>query len=250
MPDTSRIDRPVRSRPSVFVTTHWSVVLAANGQDPDASCEAIEALCSGYWYPLYAYARRRGNGVHDAQDLTQAFFARLLEKSYLQSVDREKGRFRTFLLVAFKRFLANEWDRANAAKRGGARSFVPLDTAVAESRYAVEPAAGISPEAMYDRRWALTLIERVMNRLREEYAAGGKTAEFEALKGYLAAERGGIPYAEVSAQLGINEGAARMTVHRLRRRFREVFREEIAQTIGSQEEFQDEIRLMMSALAT
>lgn len=250
MPDTSRIGRPARPQPSVFVTTRWSVVLAARGVDTGASRNALEALCRGYWYPLYAYARRKGNGVHDAQDLTQAFFARLLEKGYLQAVDREKGRFRSFLLVAFKRFLANEWDRAKAAKRGGTMTFVPLDTEVAETRYAVEPAAGLSPEAMYDRRWALTLIERAMNRLREEYASGGKTAEFDALKGYLAAERGGIPYAEVSAQLGINEGAARMTVHRLRRRFREVFREEIAHTIGSQEEFEDEIRLMMTALAS
>ncbi len=249
MATASRPQKDTPPQPSVFVTTRWSVVLAAGGEDTAAARQALEALCRGYWYPLYAYARRKGQSVHDAQDLTQGFFARLLEKGYLQSVERGKGRFRAFLLVAFKRFMANEWDRANAAKRGGGASFVPLDTEFAEGKYAAEPSAGLSPEAMYDRRWALTLIERTMSRLRGEFAAGDREAEFEALKGCLAAERGGISYAEVSAELGVNEGAARMAVHRLRKRFRLLFREEIAQTLGGPEEFEDEVRLMMGVLA-
>lgn len=223
-------------------------MLAAGGSGTDASRQALESLCQGYWYPLYAYARRKGNSVHDAEDLTQGFFARLLAKGFLQSVDRDKGRFRTFLLVAFKRHLANEWHRARAAKRGGEQVMLPLDTQVAEQRYAIEAGSELSPEAMYDRRWALTLIEHAMSRLRESYVAAGKLAEFESLKGYLTAERGGIPYVELAESLGCSEGAARMAIHRLRKKYRELFREEIAQTMGQSDDYEDEIRLMLAAL--
>ena len=232
-----------------FVTTHWSVVLAAREPDSTASEQALENLCRAYWYPLYAYVRRQGHSPHDAQDLTQEFFARLLEGEYLKSVAREKGRFRTFLIVALKRFLANEWDRARAQKRGGGQAALTLDTADAETRYSVEPAARLDADRIYDRRWALTLLDRTLARLRAEFAESGKAGEFDKLKVCLTADRGAIDYETLAKELGQNEGAVRVAIHRLRKRFREVFRESISHTVSTPEEVEEEVRHLLSALS-
>ena len=232
-----------------FVTTHWSVVLSARQKDSPQSAAALETLCRTYWYPLYAYVRRQGHSPPDAQDLTQEFFARLLQKDYLKAAAREKGRFRTFLIVALKRFLANEWDRGHAQKRGGGQPLLSLDTELAEERYRVEPAEGATADRIFERRWALTLLERTMTRLREEFTAAGKAEEFKRLKTCLTAERGEISYAEIAGALGQSEATVRVTVHRLRKRFRELFREEIAHTVSSAEEIEGEVRYLMGVLA-
>ena len=239
----------VGGRPAVFVTTHWSVVVSARKKDSPESDAALETLCRTYWYPLYAYVRRQGHSPPDAQDLTQEFFARLLQKDYLKAAAREKGRFRTFLIVALKRFLANEWDRARAQKRGGGQHPLSLDTELAEQRYRIEPVEGATAERVFERRWALTLLDRTMTRLREEFGSAGKGEEFDGLKVCLTAERGEISYAEIAKALGINEGAARVAVHRLRKRFREIFREEIAHTVSSPDEIEEEVRYLMGVLA-
>jgi len=233
----------------VFVTTHWSVVLSARRNDTTRAHDALERLCRTYWYPLYAFVRRQGKSKEDAEDLTQEFFARLLQKDYLQAVSREKGRFRTFLLVALKRFLANDWDRSRAQKRGGGRRPLSLDTDLAEKRYRIEPADTLTADRIYERRWALTLIETAMADVRAEYLAAGKPDEFERLKSFLTADRNAIPYAELAASLGQNEGALRVAVHRLRKRFRERFRGEIAHTVASPEDIEAEVRHLMNALA-
>jgi RNA polymerase sigma factor (sigma-70 family) len=233
----------------VFVTTHWSVVLSARKKDSPQSAAALETLCRTYWYPLYAYVRRQGHSPPDAQDLTQEFFARLLQKDYLKAAAREKGRFRTFLIVALKRFLANEWDRVRAQKRGGGQPLLSLDAEVAEERYRVEPVEGATADRIFERRWALTLLDRTMTRLREEFTAAGKAEEFKRLKACLTAERGDISYAEIAAALGQSEGTVRVVVHRLRKRFREIFREEIAHTVSSTEEIEEEVRYLMGVLA-
>ena len=239
----------VSSGSPVFVTTHWSVVLSARQKDSPQSLVALETLCRTYWYPLYAYVRRQGHSPHDAQDLTQEFFARLLEKDYLKAAAQEKGRFRTFLIVALKRFLANEWDRLRAQKRGGGVRAVSLDTELAEQRYQVEPLADASADRVFERRWALTLLDHTMARLREEFTSAGKAKEFDLLKACLTAERGEISYGQIAAGLGMSENTARVAVHRLRRRFREVFREEIAHTVSRPEEMEEEVRYLMSVLA-
>ncbi len=239
---------PERASP-LFVPTRWTVVLAARDDGSSHCEEALGSLCCAYWYPLYAYVRRLGHQPADAQDLTQEFFARLLEKKWLASADPEKGRFRTFLLVALKRFLANEWDRAHREKRGGQVQHFSLDTTLAETRYHAEPAIELPADRVYERRWALTLLERAMDRLREEYARGQKSAEFDRLKAFLTADREGIAYAKVAHDLGTTEGAARVAVHRLRRRFREVFREEVAHTVAEAEDVDEEMRHLLAALA-
>jgi RNA polymerase sigma factor (sigma-70 family) len=233
----------------VFVTTHWSVVLSAREKDSPQSAAALETLCRAYWYPLYAYVRRQGHSPHDAQDLTQGFFARLLQKDYLKAAAREKGRFRTFLMMALKRFLANEWDRLRAQKRGGGQAVMSLDTESAEERYRIEPAEGATADRIFERRWALTLLDQTMARLREEFTAAGKVEEFAHLKECLTADRGEISYAAVAGKLGQSEATARVAVHRLRKRFRELFREEIAQTVSSAEEIEGEVRYLMGVLA-
>jgi len=232
-----------------FVTTHWSVVLSARQKDSPQSAAALETLCRTYWYPLYAYVRRQGHSPPDAQDLTQGFFARLLQKDYLKAAAREKGRFRTFLIMALKRFLANEWDHDRAQKRGGGQPHLSLDTELAEERYRVEPVEGATADKIFERRWALTLLDRTMTRLREEFTAAGKAEEFKRLKACLTAERGDISYAEIAGALGQTEGAMRVAVHRLRKRFRDIFREEIAQTVSSPEEIEEEVRYLIGVLA-
>ena len=231
---------------SRFGATRWSVVLAARGDEP-AARTALQILCENYWYPLYAFVRRQGHDPPDAQDLTQEFFARLLEKGWLESVSREKGRFRSFLLASMKHFLANERDRARALKRGGGRAPVPLDAKSAESRYAIEPADPMTPEKVFDRRWALTLLDQVLKRLRAELAAGGKAVLFEELKPALTGEP--TPYARVAEKLGMSEGAVKVAAHRLRRRYREMIRAEVAQTVGNEKDVDEELRDLMSALS-
>jgi len=231
-----------------FALTRWSVVLAARRNESTQASEALEQLCGTYWPPIYAYVRRQGHGPHDAQDLTQEFFARLLEKNYLGVVDPAKGRFRSFLLAALKHFLANEWDKANTLKRGGGRIVVSIHPRSAETCYAVEPVDQLTPEKLFDRRWALTLLQRVIERLREEYAAAGKIAAFEQLKTALTGERRSVPYADIAAALHTTEGAIKVAVHRLRQRYRELLRAEIAETVPRPEDVEEELRSLFAAL--
>jgi RNA polymerase sigma-70 factor (ECF subfamily) len=233
---------------SLFVTTRWSVVLSARDQDCPDSAAALETLCASYWYPIYAFVRGQGRTSHDAQDLTQEFFARLLEKEYLKAVSPEKGRFRTFLRVALKRFLANEWDRSRTLKRGGGQSPLSLDALNAEERYSREPRDSLSPDRIYERRWAMLLLEQTISRLRAEYQAAGKMSEFEILKAVLNAERNTIAYGQFAASLQISEGAARVAAHRMRKRFRELFRAAVADTVSEPSEVEDELRYLAGIL--
>jgi RNA polymerase sigma factor (sigma-70 family) len=233
----------------VFATTRWSEVLAAGQGDSRQGHEALARLCETYWYALYAFVRRRGLSPEDAQDSTQEFFSRLLAGNWLSDADRAKGRFRTFLLTALNRFLANEWDRAHALKRGGGALAIPFDTKVAETRYCADTKHEVAPDHFYDRQWAITLLDRALSRLEAEQRQLGKASEFAVLNSALTAERGDIPYAALAAQLGLSETALRMAVHRLRKRFRQVFREEIAQTVAEPDEVEAEIRHLVAALA-
>ncbi len=242
-------ESPEECPPSpLFVTTRWSVVLAAQDRAAPASAAALETLCGAYWYPLYALVRRQGHSPHDAQDLTQEFFARLLQKDYLRAAAREKGRLRTFLAVALKRFLANEWDRLRAQKRGGGVPLISFDATTAEQRYQQEGADTLSPDRIYERQWAMTLLQQALTRLRAEYAAARKEAEFEILKSALTADRGAIPYGDLANSLKTSEGAARVAVHRLRKRFREVFRATIADTVEDAAAVEDELRYVARVL--
>jgi RNA polymerase sigma-70 factor (ECF subfamily) len=236
-------------QPGVFPRTHWSVVLAATATPSPESAAALEAICRAYWYPLYAYARRRGQSPQDAQDLTQDFFLLLLKKRWLEEADREKGRLRTFLITALKHFMAKEWRRASARRRGGAHVHMPIDTAFAESRYAADPDAALEAEAVFDRQWALTLLDLAMKRLQAEFTAAGKAAEFGVLKESLAVSHGALVYRSIAVRLDVSEGAARVAVHRLRKRFREVYREEISQTLPVGADVDAEMRHLASALA-
>ncbi len=235
--------------PGLFPQTRWSVVLAACARHSPESAAALETICRAYWHPLYAYARHRGLSPHDAQDLTQDFFAQLLGKHWLETADREKGRLRTFLIVALKKFMSKHWRRESAQKRGGGRAPAPMDTTFAESRYALDASAQQNPDEVFDRQWALTLLEITLQRLQTEFAAAGKATDFAALKGCLMAEHGAIDYSAIARQLGANAGAARVAVHRLRRRFREFYREEIAKTLEEGADLNGELRHLAAALA-
>jgi len=237
-----------RAQQAGFPSTQWSVVLAANRKESPQAAAALEAICSAYWYPLYAFVRRSGQSPHDAEDLTQEFFRQLLAKDWLQAVDREKGRLRTFLITALKHFMAKEWRRASAEKRGDGRAHVPMDAALAESRYAAEGASQLAAEAAFDREWALTLLDLTVRRLEAEFAAAGKGGDFVVLKSCLAASHGSIDYAAVAARLELSEGAARVAVHRLRKRFRALYREEIVQTLPDGENLDEELRYLARAL--
>jgi len=235
---------------AAFHTTRWSIVLAAQEKgSPDVS-QSLEALCQRYWPPLYAYLRHRGFAPHDAEDLTQEFFARLLEKEWLAAVKRECGRFRSFLLMALKRFIANEWDRSQARKRGGGCEVISLDAVTAESVYAGSGTAALPAESLYEKRWALTLLETVMQRLKAEHETAGRGAEYDLLKPGLTADRGEIDYEALAAALRIETASARSAVHRLRKRFREVFREEVAGTVADPREVDDEMRAVIAALGS
>lgn len=239
---------PHESR-AFFQTTRWSVVLAAQDSSSRNATASLEVLCRQYWKPLHAYIRLRGHPVHDAEDLTQAFFARLLEKDWLQAADRTQGRFRTFLLMALKRFLANERDRATARKRGGAAEIISLDAETAGSMPIPDPNAP-GGESFFDREWALALLETVMTRLREEHEHSGRGAEYEALKPCLTAVRGTLDYAALGQTLGMEPASARSAAHRLRKRFRDLFREEVARTVASPADVDDELRSVIAALGT
>ena len=234
---------------AAFPTTRWSVVLAAKNRERPESAQALETLCRNYWYPLYVFVRSSGWAPADAEDLTQEFFARLLEKDYLRVVEPHKGRFRTFLRFALKRFLGNEWKRMSAAKRGSGQRPIPFDAALAEERFSAECAGTLSPEQIYDRQWALSLLDDAVARLALEYEAAGKASLFAALKPCLTAERGSIPYASIAATLAMSESTARVTLHRLRKRFREVFRETVADTVCSAAEADNEIREVLAVLS-
>jgi RNA polymerase sigma-70 factor (ECF subfamily) len=234
----------------LFATTHWSVVLATTDQDSPQAAVALEQLCRTYWYPLYAYVRRRGHGPEDAQDLTQEFFYRLVQKEYLAQVDPRKGKFRSFLLAAINHFLANEWDRARTLKRGGQVTFVSLDEAQVEQRYQGERLAWRSPEEIYERTWAVALLDKVLGRLREETAASGQSTRFEELKAVLMGERPSLTYAELALKLGTTEPALKMAVQRLRRRYAELLREEIAHTVRGPDEVEDELRHLRAVLSS
>jgi RNA polymerase sigma-70 factor (ECF subfamily) len=223
--------------------------VAAQGESSAKSQSALETLCRNYWYPLYAYARRCGQSPHDAQDLTQEFFCRLLEKRWLDTADRAKGRLRTFFIVALKHFMAKEWRRASAQRRGGARTHVPLDGAVAETRFAREASSAAPADRDFDRQWALTLLDLSLKRLEAEFVALGKAADFQVLKACLSAERAAIDYAAIAIQLGGSEGGVRVAVHRLRKRFREVYREELSQTLADESDLEGELRHLAAALA-
>ncbi len=232
----------------VFATTHWSVVLAAGGPDTPQSQAALEQLCRTYWYPLYAYVRRRGYSPEDAQDLTQEFFARLLAKQWVGMADPGRGRFRSFLLSALNHFLANEWNRANAAKRGGGQPHFSLDTASAEMLYAQELGRELNVQEIYERNWALRFLEQVRSRLRQEYAAEGKGDRFELWEQFLPGRESPLGYAEAAARLGVPEGTLKSDVHRLKRRYGELLREEIAHTVAAPEEIDDELRYLVAVL--
>jgi RNA polymerase sigma factor (sigma-70 family) len=233
----------------LFVTTRWSVVLAARDKASPDAAHALETLCHTYWYPLYAYVRSTGHSPPDAQDLTQEFFACFLARDYLRVVEREKGRFRTFLRMALKRFLAVEWERRHAQKRGGGQPHLPFDTAVAEQRFQQERADHFAPDQIYERRWALTLLGEAAARLEREYVQAGKAAELRHLQPHLTADRGEIPYAEIAAAMQTTEGAARVAVHRLRKRFRQHFREVIADTVSAPEEVDEELHYVLEVLS-
>jgi len=224
------------------------VVLSAQEAASPAAHDALEQLCRVYWYPLYAYVRRQGHSPHDAQDLTQEFFARFIAKNYLDAVRRERGKFRSFLLAALKHFLANEWDRARARKRGGAHTIIALDEHDAEARYALEPRDESSADKIYERRWALTLLEQVLGRLREEYAAAGKAGLFDGLKSCLTEKKSSTPHAALATRLGMTEEAVKVAVHRLRKRYRDRLRSEIAHTVATPDEVDEEIRHLFTAL--
>jgi RNA polymerase sigma-70 factor (ECF subfamily) len=229
-----------------FQTTHWSLVIRAGNRADREADDALAALCGRYWYPLYAYVRRRTADVNEAQDLTQEFFARLLEKNTLAAASPERGRFRSFLLTAVKNFLANQRDRDHAAKRGGGVRKFSLDLAGGESRLNLEPAHDLTPERLFERQWVLTLLDLVMQRLRHECEAAGKGAQFERFKQVLTGGQEKLPYAEAAAELGMSEVAARQAASRLRKRYRELLREEVAQTVAEPEDVDDEIRSLFA----
>ena len=233
-----------------FLTTHWSVVLGAGQRDLAGATAALERLCRTYWYPIYAFVRRRGSDPHEAEDLTQAFFALLLEKDTLKKVDRQKGKFRTFLLAALTNFLNNEWDKRQTLKRGGQRQIISLDEAAAEGLYLRELTDSLTPEKLFERRWASTVVEQVLARLKQEYVEGGKAGLFAKLEPALTGETPPGAFGQWAGELSMSEGAVKVALHRLRRRFGEVLRSEIAHTVSSPEEIDDEIRHLFAAIAT
>jgi RNA polymerase sigma-70 factor (ECF subfamily) len=239
---------PARVDGDRFATTHWTVVLAAGGKPTPAADQALAELCRTYWYPLYAYARRRGYSKQDAEDLTQGFFARFLRRNYLDGLSREKGRFRAFLLACMKHFLADEWDRASAARRDVQRT-VPLDPEAAERRYLAEPVDNATPERLFEQQWALTLLETAVQRLHRDYEAAGQGAMFVELRFALTGDRSAVPYAELAARLGMSPQAVRVAVHRLRRRYRQILRQEIAHTVTEVADVGPELDHLRQALS-
>jgi len=231
-----------------FHTTQWSLVVAAAGQEGEGSKAALADLCQAYWYPLYAFLRRRGNGAEEARDLTQGFFATLLEKGYLADADPDRGRFRSFLLTAVARYAAKERDKAAAQKRGGGQRILPIDFDDGERRYRLEPADNWTPERIFERRWALTLLDRTLARLRHDHQAAGKLVQFDALKVFLTGEADVPQLRQISEQLGITEGAVKVAAHRLRQKYRELLRAEVAQTVAAEGDVDGELAVLLAAL--
>ncbi len=250
---TAMSDQPVRrsqDRSGGLTPTHWSLVLAAGHPGSPQADAALAKLCQIYWYPLYAYLRWLGHRPEEAQDLTQEFFARLLERNYLEAADPEKGKFRSFLHMALKRFLANERDRANRLRRGGGQTLVSLDEQDAEGRYLAEPVDELTPDKSFDRRWAWTLLEQVLKRLEAQWQAAGKAVVFQELRIFLTGEKGDTPYVEIAQRLQMTEGTVKVTVHRLRQRYRELLRLEIAKTVATPEQVEEEMRDLVAALSS
>lgn len=244
-PDDEAPDPAIRR----FQTTRWSLIVAARDGDRAEADEAMAALCAAYWYPIYAFVRRKGYDAEAAEDLVQGLFARLLERKQLVAVAREKGKFRSYLMAACSHYLANRADHDRAKKRGGGRAAIPIDRLGARGRYDREPSHDLTAERLFDRRWALTLLDHVLARLEAEMEAAGKTRPFEALRPALLGGSERIPYAEVAAALGVSEEAARAAAHRLRRRYREILRDEVARTLDDPADVDGEIRDLFSILA-
>lgn len=234
--------------PRWFATTRWTIVLAAGDRHNQDSRQALEALCATYWTPVYSFVRRRGHSAEDAQDLTQGFFTRLLEKQSLAAADRERGKFRSFLLSSVKNYLANEWDRSQAQKRGGGTTSIPIDAENAERICSPDRGIQESPEKIFERRWAAALVEQVFSRMRREAQNAGQLDAFERLQGFLTGEAVGVRYQDVADELGLSEAAVKVRVHRLRRRFGDQLREEVAQTVESPDEVEAEIRYLFAAV--
>ena len=248
---TSEHSTPASTAPGdIFATTHWTVVLAAGRRDTPQSNAALEQLCRTYWFPLYAFVRRRGHSKEDAEDLTQEFFARFLAKNYLAGLDSERGRFRAFLLASLKHFLANEWDKSQRHKRGGGVTPLSLDWQTADTQFQIAATNEPSPDKAFDREWALALLAKVIERLQKECEAGGKAKLFEQLKIFLTAGKSGAAQAEVATALDMEEGAVRVAVHRLRKRYRELLRDEIAQTLADAADVDEEMRALFGAFST
>ncbi|MCI0541746.1 MAG: sigma-70 family RNA polymerase sigma factor [Verrucomicrobiales bacterium] len=239
---------PDQGSVGLFNTTHWSVVLAAGEPDSGEAQQALQTLCQAYWYPLYCYVRRAGHQPDDAQDLTQEFFSRLLEKNYVSLARRERGRFRSFLLASLKNFLTNEYHRGTRLKRGGGQAIISLDAAEAEDRYVAEPIEIATPETLFEQRWALALLENALSRLRNEYADQGRAPIFDLLKDYVWGERNAASYAEIAAQLDLTEEAVKKAVQRLRQRYRDMLRTEIAHTVPTAGEIDDELQHLVRLL--
>jgi RNA polymerase sigma-70 factor (ECF subfamily) len=233
-----------------FTTTHWTVVLRVQEQGSSQAFAALSQLCQTYWYPLYTYVRRRGYSSEEAQDLTQEFFTRLLEKNYLGAVAPEKGKFRSFLLASVNHFLAKEWHRAHRQKRGGGCAILSLNDDSAENRYRHEPATDLAPDKLFERRWAMTLLEAAMTRLGQEWSTAGKGPLFERLKVFISGGRAEEGYATLARHLGLSEGALKVAVHRLRKRYGQILREEIAQTVAAPEEVEEEIQFLLQVLGS
>ncbi len=222
--------------------------MAAGRESSAESAAALATLCEAYWYPLYAYVRRQGHERAEAEDLTQGFFTRLLDKNDLRQVRRERGKFRSFLLASLKHYIINEWDRARAAKRGGGRKHLSLDFETGESRYRLERAGGQTPEAIFEKQWALALLEKVQQTLRGEFRNAGKENQFDRLQVCLTGEARSMPYRRLASELGMTEGAVKVAVHRLKKRFRDRLRAEIGQTVASEAQIDDEIRTLFDAV--
>lgn len=233
----------------IFATTRWTVVLTAGRRHTPQSDEALGQLCRIYWFPLYAYVRRRGHTKADAEDSVQAFFARFLAKNYLEGLSAERGRFRAFLLASLKNFLINEWKKSQRLKRGGGDTVLSLDWETADTKFQVADTTEPSPDKAFDREWAVTLLATVIERLRAECAADGKAKQFDQLKIFLTAGKGVVPHADVARSLGMDEGAVRVVVHRLRKRYRELLRDEIAHTLSDPAQVDEEMRALFGAFA-
>jgi RNA polymerase sigma-70 factor (ECF subfamily) len=227
----------------LFVTTKWTLVLAASRPHSPQAARALEELCQTYWYALYAYVRHHGHSKEDAEDLVQGFFSRFLDKNSLAGLSRDRGKFRAFLLVSLKHYVANEWDRARTVKRGGTVQLLSLDWVDAEARYQIEPTERLSPDKLFDRAWAVALLERVLAQLRQESGA----VLFEHLKPFVSIGKGAVPYRQAAIALGMSEAATRVAVHRLRRRYRELLREEVAQTLTHPDQIEEEMRALLGA---